>query len=300
MNHSKIPLVSICCQTYNHVNYIKEAVESFLMQNVNFSYEILLRDDASTDGTAEICKEYANSYPDKINLLAYNENQWKKGVKPFSDNVKRAKGKYIAMCEGDDYWTDPLKLQKQVDFLEGNKSFSLCFHNAKVIYELGQESHVFKELQTREYSGNEVLDTWTIPTASVLFRRKNLNIENLTNPNYLYGDIILFLTLAETGKLFCMNEIMSVYRRHEGGITTREKKSLIRAKNFIIHHLEIKNNFNGKYKKTEENILSEAYMGLSKMELINLKFNFIYSLKLAYKQNPKSFNRNFKKIYLKI
>jgi len=99
------------------------------MQKTNFSFEILLRDDASSDGTAEICKNYASKYPDLINILAYDENQFSKGVKPFADNVKRARGKYIALCEGDDYWTDPYKLQKQVDFLEENptiKALTVC------------------------------------------------------------------------------------------------------------------------------------------------------------------------------
>jgi glycosyltransferase involved in cell wall biosynthesis len=134
----EIPLVSICCQTYNHANYIKEALEDFLMQVVDFNYEILLRDDASADGTAEICKDYAKKYPDKIRLLGYKENQFKKGIRPFPDNVKRAKGKYIAVCEGDDYWTDPYKLQKQIDALEANPSCILAYHAWRNNFENGK------------------------------------------------------------------------------------------------------------------------------------------------------------------
>ena len=100
-NVNQDSLVSICCQTYNHVNYIKEALEGFLVQVVDFNYEILLRDDASTDWTAEICKDYAKKYPDKISLLGYKDNQFKMGVGPLADNVKRSKGKYIAICEED-------------------------------------------------------------------------------------------------------------------------------------------------------------------------------------------------------
>src|SRR5690554_6858952 len=132
-------MVSICCQTYNHKDYIVEALESFLMQQTDFPFEILLRDDASTDGTAEICKEYAQNHPNIIKLLAYQENQFQKGISPFRDNVKRAKGKYIAMCEGDDYWTDPLKLQKQVDFLEANPEYVMTGHDAFIINEKGQK-----------------------------------------------------------------------------------------------------------------------------------------------------------------
>src|SRR5690554_6422909 len=141
-------MVSICCQTYNHKDYIVEALESFLMQKTDFPFEVLLRDDASTDGTAEICKEYARKYPDIINLLAYNENQFKKGVRPFPDNVKRAKGKYIALCEGDDYWTDPLKLQKQVDVLEKNDDCILVGAGFQSVYLNGEKENYIASINT--------------------------------------------------------------------------------------------------------------------------------------------------------
>ncbi|MGK0380010.1 MAG: glycosyltransferase involved in cell wall biosynthesis [Patiriisocius sp.] len=108
------------------------------MQKTNFEFEILLRDDASTDGTAEICQGFAKLYPDKIRLMGYKENQYRKGVSPFLDNAKRSKGKYIAVCEGDDYWTDPLKLQKQVDYLETNPSCILTYHAWRNDFENGK------------------------------------------------------------------------------------------------------------------------------------------------------------------
>jgi glycosyltransferase involved in cell wall biosynthesis len=149
----KKPLVSICCQTYNHANYIKEALEGFLMQVVDFNYEILLRDDASSDGTAEICKDYSKKYPDKIKLLGYKENQYKRGILPFADNVKRAKGKYIAICEGDDYWTDPYKLQKQVDVLEENPDLAMSTHEAS-----HQSTLVDNEKNLRRFSSIFIRD----------------------------------------------------------------------------------------------------------------------------------------------
>ncbi len=114
----KEPLVSICCITYNHEDFIRDAIEGFLMQKTSFPIEIIIHDDASTDNTANIIEEYANKYPDLFVTILQSENQWSKGGGSIYARFvyPRARGKYIALCEGDDYWTDPLKLQKQVDF----------------------------------------------------------------------------------------------------------------------------------------------------------------------------------------
>ena len=109
---SKNPLVSICCITYNHEKFIKDAIEGFLMQKTDFPIEILIHDDASTDGTTEIIKKYEKEYPDLIHAVYQTENQYSQGKKVFPILANQASGKYIALCEGDDYWTDPLKLQK--------------------------------------------------------------------------------------------------------------------------------------------------------------------------------------------
>lgn len=110
------PLVSICCITYNHKEYIRDALDGFLSQRTDFPYEILINDDASTDGTADIIREYEQKYPEKIRALLQTENQYSKGITNPSGafNFPRVRGRYVAMCEGDDYWTDPEKLQKQV------------------------------------------------------------------------------------------------------------------------------------------------------------------------------------------
>jgi glycosyltransferase involved in cell wall biosynthesis len=133
---TKLPLVSICCTTYNHEKYIRDAIEGFLMQKTTFPVEILIHDDASTDKTAQIVKEYAENHSDLIITIFQTENQYSQGIKPWPNFVfPRARGKYIALCEGDDYWTDPLKLQKQVDFLEEYTEYNICFHNVKVYIE---------------------------------------------------------------------------------------------------------------------------------------------------------------------
>ena len=125
----EIPLVSISCITYNHKQYIRDAIEGFLMQRTNFPVEILIHDDASTDGTAEIIREYEKQYPWLIKPVYQTENQYSKHNSFISISkiqYGRALGKYIAFCEGDDYWTDPYKLQKQVDFLESNVWVDIC------------------------------------------------------------------------------------------------------------------------------------------------------------------------------
>ena len=128
------PTVSICCITYNHAPYIRSALDGFLMQETDFAYEILIHDDASTDGTADIIREYTARYPDIIKPILREENQYSKGISNISIfNFPRARGEFIAMCEGDDYWTDPHKLRKQVDFLRAHPDCSLCFHSSKII-----------------------------------------------------------------------------------------------------------------------------------------------------------------------
>lgn len=206
--------VSICCQTYNHKDYIEEALESFLMQKTDFDFEILLRDDASTDGTAEICREYAHKYPDKIKLLAYTENQWQKGVRPFKDNIKRAKGAYIAICEGDDYWTDPLKLQKQADFLEENEEYNICFSNVKIFEQAINK--LIKDNRTREVEATtDISDlAWGnyIHTPSVMLRN------DFTIPEWFkespIGDWPLYMLALKDGKIKKLNEPTAVYRVH--------------------------------------------------------------------------------------
>lgn len=126
-------MVSVCCITYNQKDYIRDAIEGFLKQKTNFDYEIIIHDDASTDGTTEILKEYEERYPGKFRIIYEEENQYQKGSSFIRAMYEQAKGKYIAVCEGDDYWCDENKLQLQVDYMEQNQECSFCFHNAIII-----------------------------------------------------------------------------------------------------------------------------------------------------------------------
>ena len=138
ISKQKQPLVAIRCITYNHGSYIRDALDGFVMQQTDFSFVAIVHDDASTDNTAAIIREYASRYPDIILPIYETENQYSKhdgSLRRIMNNACAATGaKYIALCEGDDYWTDPLKLQKQVDFLESHPDYSLCFHNANALF----------------------------------------------------------------------------------------------------------------------------------------------------------------------
>ena len=139
------PLVSVCCITYQHVHYIKGALDGFLMQKTDFPFEICLGEDESDDGTREICQEYAKKYPDKIRLFLRRRedviyiNGCATGRYNIIETLKECKGKYIAHCDGDDYWTDPYKLQKQVDFMEKNNDFSLVFHRFDILEKISKQ-----------------------------------------------------------------------------------------------------------------------------------------------------------------
>lgn len=217
------PLVSICSITYNHAPYIRECIDGFLMQKTNFPIEIIINDDCSNDGTTEIIKEYAAKYPNIIHPIYHDENQYQKGIRGMFQKfvIPHARGKYIALCEGDDYWTDPLKLQKQVDFLESHPTFSLCFHNAHTKMLDGSINDTIYNISgTREYTSSEILQNWTIPTASVVYRSGAIDNDPIRfNPKFRFGDNVLFLTAAKHGKLYCMDEYMSVYRKNIGGVT---------------------------------------------------------------------------------
>lgn len=210
------PAVSICCITYNHASYIKSALDSFLAQKVDFTYEILIHDDASTDGTADIIREYTAVYPHIIKPILREENQYSKGISNISIfNFPRAQGEYIAMCEGDDYWTDPCKLQKQVDYLRSHPDCSLCFHSGKIISVDGSktEGYMRPYSQSRRVEPEEIVDkTSGYPTASLVFPAwivKNLPDYYLNCP---VGDIPMQLMMASVGYAFYMDEPMCVYR----------------------------------------------------------------------------------------
>lgn len=217
------PLVSIVCLTYNHVQYIRNCIDGFLDQRTNFLFEIIIHDDASTDGTSDIIKEYFIKYPKLIKPILQKQNQYSIygnfGI--ILDNCfNKCSGKYIALCEGDDYWIDPLKLQKQFDLLQSNNSIALSFHNAKVINISNGKEHIFvNNLQ----QGNIpywklILLPWCTPTASFFFRSSCLL--GMKQPKDINSDMFILYSCGVKGSIYYINEISSIYRSGTPGSAT--------------------------------------------------------------------------------
>ena len=243
------PTVTVWCLTYNQKEFIKDALEGFVMQKTSFPFEVIVHDDASTDGTTDIVNEYAKKYPEIIKPMIETENQWQKGgLKHIIGimNEKHRRGKYIAFCEGDDYWTDPLKLQRQVDFLESHSDYSMCFHSAKKKYETNTVAWIDCEnIQDKDYDATDIFVNWTVPTASVLCCKEAMDFyANLKHPERIQNyDIFIILSCAMVGRLRGMHEQMSVYRIQGEGLTYN-KKALIRCTmNNPGHFMTLKENF---------------------------------------------------------
>jgi glycosyltransferase involved in cell wall biosynthesis len=225
MNNTQEPFVSICCCTFNQEKYIKDAIEGFLMQKTEFPFEIIIHDDASTDMTADIVREYEKKYPEKIKPIFQKENQYSKGIKPILLPFKTSKGKYIAVCEGDDYWTDPLKLQKQIMEMEKNPECYISFHPG--IEKCGDEDKGniifgFHAKETKIFSPEEVIlgGGEFMPTASIVFNKiivsRLTSFFELTRHAYV-GDYFIQILGSENGGALYLSDIMCVYRKNARG-----------------------------------------------------------------------------------
>lgn len=232
------PLVSVAMTTYNHESFIRMALDSILMQKVEFDYEVLIAEDCSTDKTREIVVDYQRRYPDKFRLRLARENLLSQGLKGGITNRAACRGKYIAMCEGDDYWTDPLKLQKQVDFMEAHPGCSLCGHGVKKIDSRGTCTSCYQNPVPEVSTIRDIIQQNYLITPSVMFR--NCDIDSLFHMlvKAPQGDWLLYVFLARQGDIGFINEEMAVYRVHENGVwsslkpSQRQKNELIALKTF--------------------------------------------------------------------
>lgn len=220
------PEVSVCVQTYNHAPYIKECLNGILMQQTDFPIEILLGEDSSKDGTREICIDYAEKYPDKIRLfLHHRENNIQIGGQPtgrfnFLYNLYNASGQYIALCEGDDYWTDPLKLQKQVDFLETNNRFSLICTDYSECDSSGTilKGSVWGD-RPKKIDNISILRNYKPKLLTTVFNSQTLRGINLSClSDGLNGDNFLFAIITRKKPAYYLNEVTGVYRITDTGI----------------------------------------------------------------------------------
>ena len=224
-------LVSITSLAYNQEKYVRRTLEGFVSQKTDFTFEILIHDDASTDQTAKIIREYEEKYPDLMRPVYQTENQYSKGVKVGVELRRRARGKYIAFCEGDDYWTDPEKLQRQVDYMEAHPECSLCVHATRIIDEAGNPTgQVFRPFDHDcDFGANEVILSGggMFQTNSMLARRDLMD----EYPPFYYhcpvGDYPLQIYMGMRGKIHYMDRFMSAYRQQSNGSWSQKTHSSV-------------------------------------------------------------------------
>lgn len=263
LDNSDVPLVSVRCITYNHEPYIAQALDGFLMQKTNFPFEVIVHDDASTDRTADIIREYEKKFPKIIKPIYETENQYSKHDGSLEHIVNSAlKGKYVAMCEGDDYWIDENKLQMQVDFLEENPEYSMCFHDATVVNSLGEKYNSFSyPVEEKDYTATDFFKKWIAPTASMVFIKKVLPNNKLTqNPDFIAGDILIEEQACIYGKVHGFKKKMSTYRIQENGLTWSAKLEEKRFRTQPKHYIALKENFPLISKSVANKKISEAYL----------------------------------------
>lgn len=235
--------VSVCTLTYNHAPFLRQCLDGILMQQTDFAFEVLIHDDASTDGTQSIIQEYEEKYPNIIKPIYQKENQWTKGEDiSLKWQYSRAKGRYIALCEGDDYWTDPYKLQRQVDFLENHLDYSMCFHKVNIEADDESLTHLYDSLDSREYHCDEILANWIVPTCSVMVRKEVTGLIP-KDRRFTCFDIILFLAAGSQGRVFCIDGIMGVYRRLSSGLVLGRYTGEDGEKKWIAHFEAMRDNF---------------------------------------------------------
>ncbi len=249
-------MVSVCCLAYDQAEFIRDALDGFVKQKTSFAYEVLIHDDASDDGTAEIIREYAERYPRLIKPVFQTENQFTKGLTNISGtfNFPRARGRYIAMCEGDDHWTDENKLQKQVDILEAHPDCSLVFHSARV----DVRGRALTERMMRPYRHSRrvepeeiIAKTSGYPTASLMFRTDMVRELPRFYTEAPISDIPLQLLAAARGWAYYIDEPMCVYRLGTARSWTADMKRGDQAEKQRVYFQQMKQMYRGYDRATE-------------------------------------------------
>lgn len=238
-------VVSVSMITYNHEKFIAEAIEGVVMQKTDFPFELVIGEDCSTDNTRAICIEYQKKYPDIIRLRLPETNQGM--MLNWINNINSGYGKYIALCDGDDYWTDPYKLQKQVDFMETNPDFAMCSHKVHTLMcgHLDENIEMERDVLT---TTDIIQKDWGLLTASILLRK-----DAHKTPDWYYtvknGDYALQLIVSLSGKIKFLPDYMAVYRQHLGGVSSTLKP--LNQTAWMVYLLHEFNTYtNGSYKRT--------------------------------------------------
>jgi glycosyltransferase involved in cell wall biosynthesis len=276
--------VSVFVITYNHGKFIRKALESIMSQKTNFTFEVLIGDDASTDETPEIIREFHEKYPAIIRPFLHQKNLGQNGLLNTIETIQHVKGEYIASLDGDDYWTDDYKLQKQADYLDKNPTFSACFHNAQIIYSGSDKVEILNPenqkniLDVEDFIGEE--EIWFMATSSVLFRNWIDHYPDWFLKS-ISGDIPRYIMLIKKGKIGYLPDLMSIYRKHLEGASFSDKyDSISFLQNRIDMYKGIDKELGYKYTQTLRKNMARYY----KMMLFSgeLKKAYFHKLKIIF------------------
>lgn len=289
-------MVSVVMITYGHEKYIRQAIESVLMQECNFEFELIIGNDQSPDNTDKVIQEILVNNPNSNKIKYFNHKQNIGFMENHIFVLNQVKGKYIAICEGDDYWTDKQKLQKQFDFLENNSDFGMVFHDCKMYFEETDElknSGIVEKIDDREYSRLEILEKWIIPTGSVFFKSNLIN-EQLykiyRNKKALFGDTYTNLFVSRNSKIYGFSDKMSVYRIHKGGLTSAKTDLIKKLSDFLIHWKFIIDCFGSEFFTQKMKVrFSETYFNLARLNYVKKNILFFKYFFLSFYHNKNSF-----------
>lgn len=251
------PKVSVCCLSYNHEKYIRQCLDSIVMQQTIFPIEVLVHDDASTDSSQQIILEYAKKYPDIVKPILQTENQYVKGkgiLGPYL--LPHCKGEYVAICECDDYWTDPLKLQKQIDILEAHHEYIFCCHRYTIYNEADNSfakdyaSEFFKDNQDIVVTQELQSRTWltkvlTMVMHTDMFKQASLEAERKYGNGGL--DTYIFYELLKLGNGIALNQFMGMYRQQNNGIWSQLDQTQKAKSNYLVFQTLYEQNKDDKY-----------------------------------------------------
>jgi len=255
--------VSVLIITYNQERFIGQAIDSALAQQVSFPIEILVGDDFSTDRTRDIIREYEQRHPGLVRGVLHPRNLGKNGGINFLETLREAKGEYYALMDGDDYWTNPLKLQKQADFLDAHPDYSTVFHNALITYEDGSREHVLNGPDTRPFFTIDDLigeeEIWFMATSSTMYRNSISEYPAWFRES-VSGDIPRLILKAKQGKIGYLPEVMSVYRKNRGGTSFTDRyDNDVFLRNRIAMYEGINRELNYQYKRPLERNMARYY-----------------------------------------
>lgn len=275
--------VNICMITYNHEKYISQAIDSVLAQKTNFDLQLIIGEDCSQDKTREIVINYQKKYPQKIRLLLAKKNQGMMGN--WVKNLQAVKSKYLAVLEGDDYWTDPYKLQKQVDFLDKHPDYSLCFHSVEAFYQDQSDKTYLIPSKTRSFNFKSLLQQNFIAACSVMYRHGLVK----KIPDWLLslniGDWPYHLLYASQGEIGFINQVMARYRRHSNSYCSQPK--INNFQDIIKFYQVIDKHFDYKYRSIIKPMIDKHYFLIAQEQFQDHKMRTTKDwLKLFIKLRP--------------